>query len=133
MNKLEHIGIAVSNLEKSTELFSKILGKNSYKSEVIKSEGVRTTFFKIGDVKLELVGAINQHNAISKYLENHSEGIHHIALLVEDIYAEIDRIKKIGIRVLNEDPKTGADNKLISFLHPKDTNGVLIELCQETT
>ena len=133
MNKLEHIGIAVSNLDKSTELFSKILGKNSYKSEVIKSEGVRTTFFKIGDVKLELVGAINQHNAISKYLENHSEGIHHIALLVEDIYAEIDRIKKIGIRVLNEDPKTGADNKLISFLHPKDTNGVLIELCQETT
>ena len=133
MNKLEHIGIAVSNLEKSTELFSKILGKNSYKSEVIKSEGVRTTFFKIGDVKLELVGAINQHNAISKYLENHSEGIHHIALLVEDIYTEIDRIKKIGIRVLNEDPKTGADNKLISFLHPKDTNGVLIELCQETT
>ena len=133
MNKLEHIGIAVSNLEKSTELFSKILGKNSYKSEAIKSEGVRTTFFKIGDVKLELVGAINQHNAISKYLENHSEGIHHIALLVEDIYTEIDRIKKIGIRVLNEDPKTGADNKLISFLHPKDTNGVLIELCQETT
>ena len=133
MNKLEHIGIAVSNLDKSTELFSKILGQNSYKSEVIKSEGVRTTFFKIGDVKLELVGAINQHNAISKYLENHSEGIHHIALLVEDIYTEIDRIKKIGIRVLNEDPKTGADNKLISFLHPKDTNGVLIELCQETT
>ena len=133
MNKLEHIGIAVSNLDKSTELFSKILGQNSYKSEVIKSDGVRTTFFKIGDVKLELVGAINQHNAISKYLENHSEGIHHIALLVEDIYAEIDRIKKIGIRVLNEDPKTGADNKLISFLHPKDTNGVLIELCQETT
>ena len=133
MNKLEHIGIAVSNLDKSTELFSKILGKNSYKSEVIKSEGVRTTFFKIGDVKLELVGAINQHNAISKYLESHSEGIHHIALLVEDIYTEIDRINKIGIRVLNEDPKTGADNKLISFLHPKDTNGVLIELCQETT
>ena len=133
MNKLEHIGIAVADLDKSTALFSKIFGQNSYKSEVVKSEGVRTNFFKIGDVKLELVGGINQQNAISKYLENHSEGIHHIALLVEDIYAEIDRIKKIGIRVLNEDPKAGADNKLISFLHPKDTNGVLIELCQETT
>ena len=131
MKKIEHIGIAVSDIEKSNLLFSKILGKDSYKSEVVESEGVLTSFFQIGDNKIELVSSTNDGSPIHKYLQKNREGMHHIAFDVEDIFSEMVRLKKEGIRLLNEKPKRGADNKLICFLHPKDTNGVLIELCQE--
>lgn len=131
MKKIEHIGIAVKNIEISNKLFSKIFGKENYKTEEVDSEGVVTSFFMIGENKIELVAATNSESPIQKYLENNREGMHHLALDVEDIYSEIERLKKEGIRILNEVPKKGADNKLICFLHPKDTNGVLIELCQE--
>ena len=131
MKKIEHIGIAVNDIEASNELFAKIFGKENYKSEVVESEAVVTSFFQIGENKIELVAATNSDSPIYKYLEKNREGIHHLALDVEDIYSEMDRLKREGIRLLNEVPKKGADNKLICFLHPKDTNDVLIELCQE--
>lgn len=131
MKKIEHIGIAVSDIEKSNLLFSKIFGKDFYKSEVVESEGVLTSFFQVGENKIELVSATNDESPIHKYLEKNREGMHHIAFDVEDIFSEMERLKMEGIRLLNENPKRGADNKLICFLHPKDTNGVLIELCQE--
>ena len=131
MQKIEHIGIVVNDIDKSKALFSKIFGKDNFKSEVVESEGVITSFFQIGESKIELVSAINSDSAIAKYLEKNREGIHHIAFDVEDIEKEMKRLQNQGIRTLNEKPKKGADNKLICFLHPKDTNGVLIELCQE--
>ena len=131
MKKIEHIGIAVSDIEKSNKVFEKIFGKENYKSEKVESEGVVTSFFQIGENKIELVSATNYDSPIHKYLSKNREGMHHIAFDVEDISSEIQRLKKEGIRLLNESPKKGADNKLICFLHPKDTNGVLIELCQE--
>ena len=131
MQKIEHIGIAVNDIDKSKALFSKIFGKDNFKSEVIESEGVITSFFQIGESKVELVAAINSDSSIAKYLEKNREGMHHIAFDVEDIEKEMNRLQNEGIRILNEKPKKGADNKLICFLHPKDTNGVLIELCQE--
>ena len=131
MQKIEHIGIAVDDIDKSNALFSKIFGKENFKSEVVKSEGVVTSFFKIGDSKIELVAATNSESPIAKYLEKNRVGMHHIAFDVDDIEKEMIRLKREGIRLLNETPKQGADNKLICFLHPKDTNGVLIELCQE--
>ena len=131
MQKIEHIGIAVGDIEASDKLFAKIFGKDSYKSEKVTSEGVITSFFQIGESKIELVAATNDNSPISKYLSNNKEGMHHIAFAVNDIEKEMKRLKKEGIRLLNETPKNGADNKLICFLHPKDTNGVLIELCQE--
>ena len=131
MKKIEHIGIAVTDINKSNELFSKIFGKENYKSEIVESEGVTTSFFQIGESKIELVSAKNPDSPISKYLQKNREGMHHIAFEVEDIEKEIERLKKEGIRLINDSPKKGADNKLICFLHPKDTNGVLIELCQE--
>ena len=131
MKKIEHIGIAVKDINKSNDLFAKIFGKENYKSEIVESEGVTTSFFQIGESKIELVAASNTESPISKYLEKNREGMHHIAFDVEDISSEMQRLKKEGIRLLNESPKKGADNKLICFLHPKDTNGVLIELCQE--
>ena len=131
MQKIEHIGIAVGDIEASNKLFAKIFGKDSYKSEKITSEGVITSFFQIGESKIELVAATNDDSPISKYLSNNKEGMHHISFAVNDIEKEMKRLKKEGIRLLNETPKNGADNKLICFLHPKDTNGVLIELCQE--
>jgi methylmalonyl-CoA/ethylmalonyl-CoA epimerase len=131
MKKIEHIGIAVTDINKSNELFSKIFGKQSYKSEIVESEGVITSFFQIGENKIELVEAKNPDSPISKYLQKNREGMHHIAFEVEDIEKEMERLKKEGIRLINDSPKKGADNKLICFLHPKDTNGVLIELCQE--
>ena len=131
MKKIEHIGIAVKDIEASNKLFIKIFGKENYKDEVVESEGVTTSFFKIGENKIELVAATNSESPIQKYLEKNREGIHHLALDVEDIYSEMERLKKEGIRLLNKVPKKGADNKLICFLHPKDTNGVLIELCQK--
>ena len=131
MQKIEHIGIAVGDIEASNKLFDKIFGKDSYKSEKVTSEGVITSFFQIGESKIELVAATNDKSPISKYLSNNKEGVHHISFAVNDIEKEMKRLKKEGIRLLNETPKNGADNKLICFLHPKDTNGVLIELCQE--
>ena len=131
MRKIEHIGIAVHNLENSNELFSKLFGQAAYKTEEVASEGVKTSFFMCGPNKIELLEATNEDSPIAKFLEKKGEGIHHIAFDVEDIYAEIERLKLEGFTVLNETPKKGADNKLVAFLHPKTTNGMLIELCQE--
>ena len=130
MKRIEHIGIAVSDIENSNKVFEKIFGKENFKEEKVESEGVITFFFQIGENKIELVAATNTDSPISKYLEKNREGMHHIAFDVEDIEKEMERLKKEGIRLLNDTPKKGADNKLICFLHPKDTNGVLIELCQ---
>lgn len=131
MRKIEHIGIAVHDLENSNELFSKLFGQAAYKTEEVASEGVKTSFFMCGPNKIELLEATNANSPIAKFLEKKGEGIHHIAFDVEDIYVEIERLKLEGFTVLNETPKKGADNKLVAFLHPKTTNGVLIELCQE--
>ena len=131
MKRIEHIGIAVSDIENSNKVFEKIFGKENFKEEKVEYEGIMTSFFQIGENKIELVAATNTDSPISKYLEKNREGMHHIAFDVEDIEKEMDRLKKEGIRLLNDFPKKGADNKLICFLHPKDTNGVLIELCQE--
>jgi methylmalonyl-CoA/ethylmalonyl-CoA epimerase len=131
MRKIEHIGIAVSNLEVSNLLFEKIFGVPPYKQEEVISEGVKTSFFMNGPNKIELLEATSSESPIAKFLEKKGEGIHHIAFEVENIVSEIERLKKEGFIVLNETPKRGADNKLVSFLHPKGTNGVLIELCQE--
>ncbi|MCK5639022.1 MAG: methylmalonyl-CoA epimerase [Flavobacteriaceae bacterium] len=131
MNKIEHIGIAVKDIEKSNELFASLFGEKHYKIEDVLSEGVKTSFFQIGPNKIELLEASNPNSPISKFIEKKGEGIHHIAFSVTNINKEIDRLKKEGFTILNETPKKGADNKLVSFLHPKSTNGVLIELCQE--
>jgi len=131
MNKIEHIGIAVKNLEKSNELFAALFGKPHYKTEEVKSEGVKTSFFEAGPNKIELLEATNPESPIAKFIEKKGEGVHHIAFAVTDIHAEIKRLQGEGFTVLNETPKLGADNKLVAFLHPKTTNGVLIELCQE--
>ena len=131
MNKIEHIGIAVKNLEASNELFASLLGTNHYKIEEVLSEGVTTSFFKAGPNKIELLEATNSNSPIAKFIEKKGEGIHHIAFAVTDIYSEITRLKSEGFVVLNDTPKKGADNKLVVFLHPKSSNGVLVELCQE--
>ena len=131
MKKIEHIGIAVQDIEASNKVFAKIFGKENYKSEIVESEGVVTSFFQVGENKLELVSATNSDSPIAKYLEKNREGMHHIAFDVEDIRKEMRRLQDEGIRTLNDKPKQGADNKLVCFLHPKDTNGVLIELCQQ--
>lgn len=131
MNKIEHIGIAVKSLAESNLLFEKLLGVASYKEEEVASEGVKTSFFQSGPNKIELLEATNPDSPIAKFLEKKGEGIHHIAFDVTDILSEIERLKGEGFTVLNETPKKGADNKLVAFLHPKGTNGVLVELCQE--
>ena len=131
MRKIEHIGIAVKDLEASNLLFQRLFGQPPYKEETVASEGVKTSFFRNGPNKIELLEATNADSPIAKFIEKKGEGIHHIAFDVEDIISEIARLKKEGFTVLNEIPKKGADNKLVAFLHPKGTNGVLIELCQE--
>ena len=131
MNKIEHIGIAVENLEESNALFSKLFGESHYKTEAVEKEGVMTSFFKVGANKIELLEATKPDSPIAKFIERKGPGIHHIAIAVDDIVAEIERLKSEGFEVLNETPKQGADNKLVAFLHPKSSNGVLIELCQE--
>jgi methylmalonyl-CoA/ethylmalonyl-CoA epimerase len=131
MNKIEHIGIAVKSLKESNKLFGKLFGIPHYKVEEVKSEGVKTSFFKVGENKIELLEATKKTSPIAKFLEKRGEGIHHIAFDVYDIKAEIKRLKKEGFIILNEKPQKGADNKLVVFLHPKSSNGVLIELCQE--
>jgi len=131
MKKIEHIGIAVKNLEQSNELFAKLFGKPAYKTESVESEHVSTSFFIMGESKIELLQATNEESAIAKFIEKKGEGIHHIAFEVDDILIEMKRMEEEGFTLLNKVPKQGADNKLICFLHPKTTNGVLIELCQE--
>lgn len=131
MKKIEHIGIAVKDLDKSNALFNQLFGSPHYKIEEVASESVKTSFFKAGPNKIELLQATNPESPIAKFIEKKGEGIHHIAFAVDDIDFEIDRLKNEGFIVLNSKPKKGADNKLVAFLHPKSTNGVLIELCQE--
>ncbi|WP_334056098.1 methylmalonyl-CoA epimerase [Polaribacter sp. P097] len=131
MNKIEHIGIAVKDLEKSNKVFASLFGKEHYKIEEVLSEGVKTSFFKTGPNKIELLEATNEESPIAKFIAKKGEGIHHIAFAVDDILSEIKRLKEEGFVVLNETPKKGADNKLVAFVHPKSTNGVLVELCQE--
>ena len=128
MKKIEHIGIAVKNLEESNLLFEKLLGTPPYKQEEVESESVKTSFFMNGPNKIELLEATNPESPIAKFLEKKGEGIHHIAFDVDDIFSEIQRLQSEGFVILNETPKIGADNKLVAFLHPKSTNGVLIEL-----
>lgn len=130
MIRLEHIGIAVKNLEKSNTLFAQLLGAPHYKIEEVASEWVKTSFFKVGESKVELLEATAKESAIAKFIEKRGEGIHHIAFEVEDIYAEMKRLEKEGFQLLNKEPKRGADNKLVCFVHPKSANGVLVELCQ---
>jgi len=131
MEKIEHIGIAVKDLEKSNLLFKQLFGIPHYKIEEVASEGVKTSFFKSGLNKIELLAATNPESPIAKFINKKGEGIHHIAFAVDDIESEIKRLKKEGFTIINAEPKKGADNKLVAFLHPKSTNGVLIELCQE--
>lgn len=131
LKKIEHLGIAVKDLTASNQLFEKLLGVGPYKEEEVASEGVRTSFFKNGPNKIELLEAMTEDGPIAKFLAKKGEGVHHVAFAVEDIKAEIKRLKKEGFTILNETPKRGADNKWVAFVHPKTTNGVLVELCQE--
>lgn len=131
MKKVEHIGIAVKDFSISIPLFEKLLNTNCYKTEMVASENVNTAFFKQGETKIELLESKTADGVISKFIEKKGEGIHHIAFEVEDIYAEMNRLQNEGFILLNPIPKLGADNKLVCFLHPKNTNGVLIELCEE--
>ena len=131
VNKIEHIGIAVKNIDDANVLFEKLLGVPAYKTEEVESEGVLTSFFQTGVNKIELLMATNPESPIAKFLEKKGEGIHHIAFDVKNIAAEIERLKNEGFVLIDDVPKKGADNKLVAFLHPKNTNGVLIELCQE--
>ena len=131
MKKIEHIGIAVKDLNISNNLFAKIFGKEPYKTEVVEGEGVSTSFFLTGENKIELLEATNPDSPIAKFIEKRGEGIHHIAFDVEDIVSEMKRLESEGFVLLSNEPKHGADNKLVCFLHPKSTNGVLIELCQD--
>lgn len=131
IKKVEHIGIAVKNLESSNEVFKKLFGKQHYKVEKVESEGVSTSFFTLGETKIELLEATNEHSAISKFIAKKGEGIHHIAFEVDNIEEEMARLKSEGFELINTEAKDGADNKRICFLHPKTTIGILVELCQE--
>ena len=129
--KIEHVGIAVKDLEKSNLLFEALLGSQPYKTEEVLAEGVLVSFFRTGDSKIELLQALNENSPIAKFINKKGEGIHHLAFEVADIRAAMEKMKQTGFELLSEEPKLGADNKWICFLHPKTTNGVLIELCQE--
>ncbi len=131
MKFIEHIGIAVKNAHSSKGIYEKLLGTAPYKEETVESENVNTVFFQTGDNKIELLEATNEQSTIAKFIEKRGEGLHHIAFAVDDIVSEMARLKSEGFKLLNETPKRGADNKWVCFVHPKDTNGVLIELCQE--
>jgi methylmalonyl-CoA/ethylmalonyl-CoA epimerase len=131
LNKIEHLGIAVKSISASAKMYEALLGKPSYKTEVVESEGVSTMFFQIGESKIELLEATNSDSAIAKFIEKRGEGIHHIAYDVTDIEAELERLRAEGFQLIHQSPKDGADNKRIAFLHPKSTGGVLVELCQE--
>ncbi len=131
MDKIEHIGIAVKDIAKSNEVFKALFGEEAYKEETVEREGVRTSFFQTGPNKIELLEATRPDSPIAKFLEKKGEGIHHIAFAVDDVRAEMKRLSEAGFRLLSDEPKRGADNKLIAFVHPKSSNGVLIELCQD--
>src|SRR5690554_1037422 len=131
MNKIEHIGIAVDNIDEAIVVYEKLLNSKCYKVEEVVSEGVKTAFFKIGESKIELLEATNPESPIAKFIQKRGTGMHHIAFDVSDISIEIDRLEKEGFKLIQRSPKNGADNKLIAFLHPKSTEGVLVELCQE--
>jgi methylmalonyl-CoA/ethylmalonyl-CoA epimerase len=131
MKKVEHIGIAVKNLAESNQLFESLFGKGAYKKETVEVENVSTSFFKVGDTKIELLEATDPDSAISKFIDKRGEGIHHIAFEVEDIKSEMKRLKEEGFILLRDEPFRGADNKLVCFLHPKSVNHILVELCQE--
>ena len=130
MNKIDHIGIAVKDLDAANKTYAALLGAENYKTETVESEGVETSFFRIGESKIELLAATHEESPIAKFIGKRGEGIHHIAFEVEDIKAEMARLKNEGFVLLNEEPKKGADNKLVAFLHPKSSNGVLVELVQ---
>jgi methylmalonyl-CoA/ethylmalonyl-CoA epimerase len=132
MQKIEHIGIAVKNLADSIPLFEKLLNRSCYKVETVESEAVKTAFFVLGNDKLELLESTDPSGVIARYIERFGEGLHHIALAVDDIEAEMKRLSEAGFHLLQDRPKPGADNKLVCFLHPKSANGVLIELCMES-
>ena len=129
--RIEHIGIAISDANASENLFNALLGKNPYQKEVVESESVQTIFYETGPNKIELLESLAEESAIAKFIAKKGEGIHHIAFAVDDIFAEMERLKAAGFLFINETPKKGADNKLIAFLHPKHTNGVLVELCMD--
>ncbi|MCZ6521265.1 MAG: methylmalonyl-CoA epimerase [Bacteroidetes bacterium] len=131
MYKLEHIGIAVKQVLSSNDLFAKLLDSECYKIEEVESEGVRTSFFKVGETKIELLEALHKDSPIARFIDRKGEGIHHLAFEVNDIVREMARLEQAGFVLVNDQPKKGADNKMVCFLHPKSTNGVLIELCQE--
>ncbi|QCR22939.1 methylmalonyl-CoA epimerase [Pontibacter sp. SGAir0037] len=131
MINVEHIGIAVKDFSEANSLYFKLLGVEPYKTEYVESENVNTSFFKVGTTKIELLEGTTEDSAISKFIQKKGEGIHHIAFEVEDILAEMERLKQEGFQLLNECPKKGADNKLVCFVHPKSANGILIELTQE--
>ena len=131
MLKVEHIGIAVKDMNESNEVFGKLFNREPYKMEEVSSENVKTAFFQMGETKIELLEATHQDSAIAKFIDKKGEGIHHIAYEVADIHEEMRRLESEGFTLINKEPKRGADNKLVCFLHPKSTNGVLIELCQE--
>ncbi len=131
MRKIEHLGIAVADLEASEKIFTDLLGEPPYKREEVASEAVITSFFSVGESKIELLQATHPSSAIAKHIEKRGEGIHHIAFAVDDITAEIDRLISLGYTMIHNTPKQGADGKLIAFLHPKDSNKVLVELCMD--
>ncbi len=133
MNKIEHIGIAVKDLQASIKIYEKLLNTDCYKTELVESEDVNTAFFKTGESKIELLEGTSENSVIKKYVDKNGEGMHHIAFGVTDIKAEMLRLKNEGFRLLNEEPKSGADNKLVCFIHPKDCSSVLIELVQDRT
>ena len=131
INKIEHLGIAVQNIEASLKVFETLLGTNCYKQEIVESENVKTAFIQVGESKIELLEATDPNSPIAKFLESGKKGFHHVAFDVDDIDAELIRLKKEGFTLIHEEAKSGADNKRIAFLHPKSTEGILIELCQE--
>ena len=131
IKKIEHIGIAVKDLEKSEDIFERLLGTKSYKNEEVKSEDVVTSFFKVANQKIELLKASSKNSPISRFIDKRNEGVHHIALHVDSIEKEVERLERLGFEFISTIPKKGADNKMIVFLHPKTTNGVLVELCEE--
>ena len=131
LNKIEHLGIAVESIKEGNTLYTKILGVAPYKEEVVEHEGVITSFFQVGPNKIELLEALHSNSPIAKYIKKRGEGLHHVAYAVHDIRAEMTRLENDGFQLLNSEPKLGADNKLVCFLHPKETSGTLIELCQE--
>lgn len=131
LGKIEHLGIAVKDLNEANDTYEKLLGRAPYKEEVVASEHVITSFFEGGDHKIELLAATDPESAIAKYIAKRGEGLHHVAFAVDDIYAELLRLESAGFQILNKVPKKGADNKLVAFIHPKSSHGVLVELCQE--